>query len=112
MTMVHNCGIPVILRLNDSFEFYSFFNREDNTLKVTTMFIKSTNLVPVYYCQGCRIIVPEEELRLECSNCHKQFPFSYIMTSPYDSLLCKDCIKEYHVDDCKPFQLPRYKKDG
>lgn len=111
MSMVHNCGTPVILDLNRSFDFYSFFNQEGNTLKVTTMFIRTRSIIPVYYCQDCRREVAEDELRIECGNCHKIFPPTFTMMTPYDSLVCKDCVQEFGILGCKPYKLPRYQKD-
>ena len=112
MTMLHNCGTPVIVDLNKSFSFYGFPNQDGDVLRITTMFIKTDNIIPVYYCQDCREIVEEDELRVKCENCNELLPIKFAKTSHYDNILCESCVKECGVDEAKDAVFPRYRKDN
>jgi hypothetical protein len=112
MTMLHRCGEPVILLLNNSFMFYAYPNQEGDVLKVGTMFIKMANNKPQYFCPACEEPVAEAELRITCGNCNKNYPPSELLITPFKVVVCKTCVQEFKLGDkLIPFKVPKFRKD-
>ncbi len=103
MILLHSdCGGLLVIKLNESFDFYSYLTLSGKQININNLFIKTVNKIPTLHCIKCEedFEFDLEKIITECRSCKEIHALKDIRFHEMDNEICycESCIEEKKLD--------------
>jgi len=96
------CKTPIMLDLNKNLHFYGIPSVNKNGIIVSSVFVKTINSRPVFYCNTCKC---EMDILLICNICGSYIEVEETCVSVSGELFCQKCLVKYDIKNTQKVKL-------